>query len=140
MAAGTPYKGKNLRVRVDGETVFHATECSFNSSIQLEEIATKDTQGSLVVSGNYTWGLSTNMLAADKASLSTQEDFVSLLNKHKAGTEIDVQFTTDVAGDILISGSAFIESISISAPTAGFATAECSMKGSGDYTVATVPV
>lgn len=139
MAVGQPYKGKNLRIRVDGETVFHATECSFNSSIQLEEIATKDTQGSLVVSGNYTWGLSTNMLAADKAAMSTQEDFVSLLNKHKAGTQVAVEFTTDVAGDILISGNAFIESVNVSAPTAGFATAECSMKGSGDYTVAVVP-
>lgn len=138
MAAGQAYKGKNLRVRVDGDTIFHATECSFNSSIALEEIATKDTQGSLVVSGNYTWGLSTNMLAAERAALSTQEDFVTLLNKHKAGTEIAVEFTTDVAGDIVISGAAFIESISISAPTAGFATAECAMKGSGDYTVSVV--
>lgn len=138
MAAGQAYKGKNLRIRVDGDTIFHATECSFNSSIALEEIATKDTQGSLVVSGNYTWGLSTNMLAAQRAALSTQEDFVTLLNKHKAGTEIAVEFTTDVAGDVVISGAAFIESISISAPTAGFATAECSMKGSGDYTVAVV--
>lgn len=138
MALGQPYKGKNLRISVDGATIFHATECSFNSSIQLEEIATKDTQGSLVVSGNYTWGLSTNMLVADKAALSTQDDYKGLLEKHKAGTQVSVEFTTDVTGDLVISGSAFIESISITAPTQGFATAECSLKGSGDYTVATV--
>lgn len=140
MAAGQPYKGKNLRIKVDGNTIFHATECSFNSSIQLEEIATKDTDGSLVVSGNYTWGLATNMLVADKAVASTQEDFVSLLNKHKAGTEVDIEFTTDIVGDIIISGVGYIESINFTAPTSGFATGDCSIKGSGDYTVAAVPV
>lgn len=138
MAAGQAYKGKNLRISVDGETVFHATECSFNSSIQLEEIATKDTQGSMVVSGNYTWGLSTNMLAAEAAVGSSQEDFVSLLTKHKNGTQIAIEFTTSIAGDILISGNGYIESISVNAPTNGFATAECSIKGSGDYTIAVV--
>lgn len=139
MAAGQAYKGKNLRISVDGETVFHSTECSFNSSMSLEEIATKDTDGNLVVSGNYTWGVATNMLVADKAALSTQEDFASLLNKHKAGTQVAIEFTTGVTGDIIISGNAYIESINFAAPTSGFATGDASFKGSGDYTVGTVP-
>jgi hypothetical protein len=139
MAVGQPYKGKNLRIKVDGNVVFHSTECNFNSSIALEEIATKDTNGNLVVAGNYTWGVATNMLVADKAALSTDEDFVSLLNKHKAGTEVEIEFTTGVAGDIIITGNAFIESVNFSAPTSGFATGDASFKGSGDYTVAAVP-
>lgn len=139
MAVGQPYKGKNLRIKVDGNTIFHATECSFNSSMSLEEIATKDTDGNLVVSGNYTWGVATNMLVADKAALSTQEDFASLLNKHKAGTEVEIEFTTGTTGDIIISGNAYIESINFTAPTSGFATGDASFKGSGDYTVGTVP-
>lgn len=139
MAAGQAYKGKNLRIQVDGNTIFHATECSFNASMALEEIATKDTNGNLVVSGNYTWGVATNMLVADKAVASTQEDFVSLLNKFKAGTQVEIAFTTDIAGDIIISGNALIESINMTAPTSGFATGDASFKGSGDFDVAAVP-
>jgi hypothetical protein len=140
MAAGQAYKGKNLRIKVDDETIFHSTECSFNSSMSLEEIATKDTDGNLVVSGNYTWGVATNMLVADKAVGSSQEDFVSLLNKHKAGTQVEIAFTTGTTGDIIITGNAYIESINFTAPTSGFATGDASFKGSGDYTVGTVPV
>jgi hypothetical protein len=139
MAAGQAYKGKNLRISVDGETIFHATECSFNSSMQLEEIATKDTNGNIVVDGNYTWGVSTNMLVADKAVASTQEDFVGLLNKFKAGTTVAIEFTTNVAGDIIISGDAKIESVNFSAPTSGFATGDASFKGTGDFNVGVVP-
>ena len=139
MAAGQAYKGKNLRISVDGETVFHATECSFNSSMQLEEIATKDTNGNIVVDGNYTWGVSTNMLVADKAVASTQEDFVGLLNKFKSGTTVAIEFTTGVTGDLIISGDAKIESVNFSAPTSGFATGDASFKGTGDFTVALVP-
>lgn len=139
MAVGQAYKGKNLRIKVDGNTIFHSMECSFNSSIALEEIATKDTDGSLVVSGNYTWGVATNMLVADKAGASSQEDFASMLNKHKAGTEVDIEFTTGVAGDLIITGVAYIESVNFTAPTSGFATGDASFKGSGDYTVGVVP-
>jgi hypothetical protein len=138
MAAGQAYKGKNLRIKIDGDTIFHATECSFNSSMSLEEIATKDTNGNLVVTGNYTWGVATNMLIADKAAGSTQEDFVSLLNKHKDGEIVQISFTTDAIGDVLITGYGYIESINFAAPTSGFATGDASFKGNGDYVVTTV--
>ena len=138
MAAGQAYKGKNLRIMVEGKSIYHATECSFNSSINLEEIATKDTNGTMVIASNYTWGLSTNMLVADKPVGSTQDDFVGMLNKHKSGTMVAVEFTTDIAGDILIAGNAFIESIDLTSPTEGFATGSASFKGNGDYTVSAV--
>ena len=139
MAAGQAYKGKNLRISVDGSTIFHATECSFTSSMQLEEIATKDTNGNIVVDGNYSWGVSTNMLVADKAVASTQDDFVGLLNKFKAGATVAIEFTTGETGDLIISGDAKIESVNFSAPTSGFATGDASFKGTGDFEVATVP-
>jgi hypothetical protein len=138
MAQGSTYKGKNLRIRIGAETVFHATECSFNSTMQLEGIASKDTNGTLQTPGNYEWGLSTNMLVADKATASTQHDFVALLTKHQAGELVTVSFTTDIAGDFVITGQAFIASINASAPTNGVATADASFTGNGDYVISAV--
>jgi hypothetical protein len=135
---GQPYKGKNLRIRVGDDTIFHATECTFNSTMQLEGIASKDTNGTIQTPGNYEWGLSTNMLVADKATASTQEDFISMLLAHQAGSEVSVSFTTDIVGDFVISGMAFIESVNASAPTNGVATADAAFKGNGNYTIAKV--
>jgi len=139
MAAGEIYKGKNLRIKVDGETVYHATECSFTTTRELESIASKDTNGEKKTPGNYTWGLSTNALVADKAVASSQNDTKSILDAFQAGNTVSVEFTTDVEGDIVISGDAYIESCNITAPVGGSATYDASFSGDGDFVVDVVP-
>jgi hypothetical protein len=139
MAAGSTYPGKNLRIKVDGKTIFHATECSFTTSRNMESIASKDTNGEQSTPGNYTWGLSTNFLAANIPAASiTQIGTKELLDKYQAGVEVAVQFTTNIIGDVIISGMAFIEGINISSPTSGVATGDSSFKGNGDFTTANV--
>lgn len=134
MAAGKTYKGKNLRVRIGGKTVFHATECSFTTSRNMDSIASKDTNGEEVSPGNYTWGLSTNFLMADKPDASTtQLGIKDLLDAYQAGDVLDVEFTTDELGDVVISGEVYIESLDLTAPTNGVATGSTSLKGSGDF-------
>lgn len=136
--ASTMYRGKNLRIRVDGNVIYHATDCEFQSDIEIDSIATKDTNGKVKVTSAYDWSLTSSGIAANKPGGGTQEDFKSLLDKHKAGTEVDVSFSTDTVGDVIISGSAFIKSISTKAGTNGFATCDATFEGSGDYTVALV--
>lgn len=138
MSNGT-YKGKNLRIKVDGLTVFHATECKFDSTMKIDGIATKDTDGEMGLTGNYSWGVSTNMLMANKPTGSTTtQGFLELINKHKAGTEVEIQFTTEIMGDVIITGFAFIEKIGVSGSVNGLATADASFKGNGSYTAAAV--
>ncbi len=60
MAAGDFIKGKNLRLKVEGKTVFHATECTWSTSRELEDIATKDTNGKRRVLGDYDFTCSTS--------------------------------------------------------------------------------
>jgi hypothetical protein len=132
--AGNTYAGKNLRIRVDGKTIFHATECTFTTSRNMESIASKDTNGEQVTPGNYTWGVSTNFLVANiPAASTTQVGTKQMLDTYQSGEEVEVQFTTDIAGDVIITGQSFIEGINMSAPTNGVATGDASFKGNGDF-------
>lgn len=128
------YAGKNLRIRVDGKTVFHATECSFTTSRNMDSIASKDTNGEEVSPGNYTWSVSTNYLVSNKPDASTtQIGTKELLDVYTAGTEVEVQFTTNIVGDVIITGQTFIESIDMSAGTNGVATGSAGFKGNGEF-------
>jgi hypothetical protein len=132
--AGNTYAGKNLRIRVGGKTIFHATECTFTTSRNMESIASKDTNGEQVTPGNYSWGVSTNFLVANIPTASTtQIGTKQILDTYQAGTEVEVQFSTEIVGDVIITGQSFIESINMSAPTNGVATGDASFKGNGDF-------
>jgi hypothetical protein len=132
--AGNTYAGKNLRIKVDGKTIFHATECSFTTSRNMESIASKDTNGEQVTPGNYTWGVSTNYLVANKPDASTtQIGMKEILDTYQAGTEVEVQFTTNIVGDVIVTGQTFIEGLNMTAGTNGVATGDASFKGTGDF-------
>lgn len=133
------YAGKNLRVRIDGKTVFHATECSFTTSRNMESIASKDTNGEQVTPGNYTWGVSTNFLVANiPAGSTTQVGTKEILDNYQDGTEVEISFTTNIVGDVIITGNTYIEGLNMSAGTNGVATGDCSFKGNGDFETALV--
>jgi hypothetical protein len=132
--AGNTYQGKNLRIRVGGKTIFHATECSFTTSRSMDSIASKDTNGEQVSPGNYTWSVSTNYLVANIPTASTTQIATKqLLDSYQAGSEVEVEFTTNVVGDVIITGMTFIESINMTAPTNGVATGDAGFKGNGDF-------
>jgi len=132
--AGNTYAGKNLRIRVDGKTIFHATECSFTTSRNMDGIASKDTNGEQVSPGTLTWGVSTNYLVANKPDASTtQIGLKEILDTYVAGAQVQVQFTTSVAGDVIITGDTFIEGINLTAGVNGVATGDASFKGNGDF-------
>jgi len=135
MAAGKIYKGKDLRLSVGGKTLFHSTSCSITISTTLESIATKDTNGTINVPSNYEWSLSAESLTADKAAVSTQVDYFDLIQMQLAGEELDVEMTTGVDGDVLLSGKALIESTGITADVGSSSTSSFSFKGNGDLTV-----
>lgn len=133
--ASTIYQGKNLRFKFDGKTLFHATSCSLDISTSLEEIATKDTDGSVSTPGNYAWSLSTDALVANlPAGNTTGVAFATLLDTQLAGTEIDVDFTTDETGDFVYSGKVYIENTSIQAEVGSSAKGSFSFKGNGNLT------
>ncbi|MGQ7945009.1 phage tail tube protein [Flavobacterium sp. WC2509] len=129
------YNGKLLRFKFDAKKVLHATSCKLDFSTKLEEIATKDTDGTISIPGNYTWSGSTEALLANlPTGDTTHVTFDDILAKKLAGTEIDVEFTTDAIGDILYTGKAYIENASITADTGSSTKVSISFKGNGNLT------
>lgn len=138
MAAGQIYKGKEVRFKFNDKTLYHATSCNVSITTALEGIATKDTDGTVSVPSNYEWSITTNSLVADKPAASTQSDFMDILTLQLAGTEIDVEFTTGVTGDFILSGKVYVESSNIAAEVGASVTGDFSFKGNGDLTKALV--
>lgn len=127
-------KGKNLRIFVDGLPIYHATECSFSSTMSTEKIATKDTDGKKIVASNYEWNLSSKGLVAMDVP-NTHNSPRSLIELHKAGTPVAIQFRTSTGGDFVISGNAIIVSAQIGSATENSASFDCSFDGDGDFTI-----
>lgn len=139
MAAGDTIKGKNLRIKMASGRIYHATQCDFTTTRAVESLATKDTNGELKTTGNYTWGLSSSAVVATKPGSGTWQDTKTILDAYLANVPVAVEFTTDVEGDIIISGNCNIISCNIGAPVNGNATYEVSFDGTGDFTVGVVP-
>jgi hypothetical protein len=132
MAVGQIYKGKNVRFSFNGNTLYHATSCKLSVSTALEEIATKDTDGTVSTPSNYAWSISTEALVADKPASSSQSDFMDIISLQLAGTEIDIEFTTGTAGDFILSGKVYTESSDITAEVGNSVTGSFSFKGNGN--------
>lgn len=134
MAAGQIYKGKNVRFSFEGKTLFHATSCKLSISTNLEDIATKDTDGTVSVPSNYSWNISTDSLVADKPTSSTQSDFMDIVDYQLAGTEIDIEFTDGETGSFKYAGKVYVESSDLTADVGSSMTGSASFKGNGNLT------
>lgn len=132
--------GKYLRISVEGKTIYHATNCTFDSNMSITSIATKDTPGEEGLPDIITWNLSADSVVTNAPEGATPPlGTKNLLDYHLAGTLLDIEFTTNVEGDFIIAGQAYVESVNIAAPVQGQATFTASFKGNGGYTVEAVP-
>lgn len=132
MAAGQIYQGKNVRFKFQDKTLYHATSCALSISTTLEEIATKDTDGTVSTPGNYSWSITTNALVADKPVASTQSDFMDIIDLQLGKTLIAIEFTDDVTGSFKLAGNVYVESANITAEVGQSVTGDFSFKGTGD--------
>lgn len=137
--ASTFYNGKFLRFKFEGKKFLHATNCKITVSSKLEEIATKDTDGTVSIPSGYSITGSTEALLANLSpgdlTHITADD---LLAMQLAGTEIDVEFTTDITGDFIYTMKAFINNFDLGAQTGESAKVSISFTGNGNLTKAIV--
>lgn len=129
------YKGKNLRIFVDGKALLHSTECGFSTTTNFESIATKDTNGNVQTPGNYEWSVTANTLFVDKdVSDADKFDTLELLQKYLAQETVTIQFMTNIGQEVVLSGEAYMSGSNFSAPTEGSATGDFTFQGNGDFT------
>ena len=134
------YKGKNLRIFVDGKALLHSTECGFSTTTNFESIATKDTNGNVQTPGNYEWSVTANTLFVDKDVLDTDKfDTLELLQKYLAQETVTIQFMTNIGQEVVLSGEAYMSGTNFSAPTEGSATGDFTFQGNGDFTAERLP-
>lgn len=131
-------KGKNLRIIVGGKPLFHATECSLSITRDLEEIATKDTDGKEQLAGDYSWTMSTSALVNVDAGVTTHTKVETLVDAVLSGDTVTIEFTTDTTGERVYSGSAFVTQADLTAANGSVATGSFSFTGNGDLTAANV--
>ena len=134
------FQGKNVRISVEGKTIYHATSCKLDISMSLEEIATKDTEGSVNTPGNYTWNASTDALFATLPSGdTTHKSADEILDYLLAKTELDFEFSTNQSGLWVYAGKVYVESASIDATVGQSVTGSFTFKGNGDLSKTLVP-
>lgn len=129
--------GTNLVIKVGGNPILKATSASIEISVDLPDATTKDSQGwSEFFAGVRSWTLSSDGLIdyATSASVETDELVAMLI----ARTAVSVEFATSTSGDMKLSGSAFVSSISQTADMESPSGWSVSFQGTGALTQGTV--
>jgi hypothetical protein len=137
--ASTFYNGKLLRFKFGGKKFLHATTCKLTISSKLEEIATKDTNGTVSIPSGYSVTGSTEALLSKLVPGDTTHVTADmLLDAQLAEEEIDIEFTTDVTGDFVYTMKAYIDNHDLGANTGESVKVSISFKGNGDLVKETV--
>jgi predicted secreted protein len=138
------FNGTNLVVLVGSEVIAHSTSCSLSVSADLPDATTKQSQGwAEEIAGLRSWSLTTDGLTTVEPTGTNYVvgDIFSALN---ARTAVQVKFTTAngstvIVGDLVWSGSAFVESLDITADMESPVTYSASFTGTGQLTQGTNP-
>ena len=152
MATTSVFNGTSLVVLIGTEVIGYATSCSLSLSIDAPDASTKQSLGwADEIGGQRSWSLTTDGLATViPGTVATYISTTELANLAIARTPVQVKFTTvdnstvggvtPVVGDTYYSGSAFIESVDMTADMENPVTYSVSFKGTGVLTVGTTTV
>jgi predicted secreted protein len=149
MATTSVFNGTSLVVLIGTEVIGFATSCSLSLAIDAPDASTKQSLGwADEIGGQRSWSLTTDGLATVvPGTVATYVTTAELNALAIARTAVQVKFTTvdnstvggvtPVTGDVIYSGSAFIESVDMTADMENPVTYSVSFKGTGVLTIAT---
>ena len=149
MATTSVFNGTSLVVLIGSEVIGYATSCSLSLAIDAPDASTKQSLGwADEIGGQRSWSLTTDGLATVvPGTVATYVTTAELNALAIARTAVTVKFTTvdnstvggitPVSGDVIYSGSAFIESVDMTADMENPVTYSVSFKGTGVLAIAT---
>jgi len=149
MATTSVFNGTSLVVLIGTEVIGFATSCSLSLAIDAPDASTKQSLGwADEIGGQRSWSLTTDGLATVvPGTVATYVTTAELNALAIARTAVTVKFTTvdnstvggvtPVTGDVIYSGSAFIESVDMTADMENPVTYSVSFKGTGALTIGT---
>jgi predicted secreted protein len=139
MATTGVFNGTSLVVLVGSEVVAHATSCSLSLSADLPDSTDKQSGGwTNHIAGVKSWSLTTDGLATvDPAATASYFTTGELMSAIHDKTLVTVKFTTvsgttPVPGDLYWSGTAYIDSMDITADMESPVTYSVSFTGVGE--------
>jgi len=149
MATTGIFNGTSLVVLIGTEVIGYATSCSLSLAVDTPDSSTKQSLGwAEHIGGQKSWSLTTDGLATVvPGTVATYVTTAELNALAIARTAVTVKFTTvdnstvggitPVSGDVIYSGSAFIESVDLTADMENPVTYSVSFVGTGVLTIAT---
>jgi len=139
--------GHNLRVYVGSAGVGHADSCSFSYDVDTKELSDKDVDPESLSPSAVALTLGKKRVtltssgfvyeSVDGTAAAVGGYKTQLLNLHN-GTLITWKYTTDAAGDTVVSGSGYITKFSSNGDDGSEAKYTIEIKSTGTITVAAV--
>ena len=144
MATTGVFNGTSLVVLISGQVIGHSTSCSLSLAVDAPDASDKEAGGWAVeIGGQKSWsvttdGLSTVVPGVLANYVSTDELMILAADRVAVTLKFTtVTGTTPTTGDVYWTGSAFIESVDITADMENPVTFSVSFKGTGALTTAT---
>jgi predicted secreted protein len=119
--------------------IANATSNDFSITKDLIETTNKDSAGAKeYIAGEYGYTMSVEGMFEEDASVGAGISWKEIITDLLAGTSVTIVMTSNVSGDLKLSGSAFFNELNLTAPQNDVATFTASIQGTGALTVGTI--
>lgn len=119
--------------------IANATSNDFSITKDMIETTNKDSAGAKeYIAGEYGYTMSVEGMFEEDASVGAGISWKEILTDLLAGTSVTIVMTSNVSGDLKLSGSAFFNELNLTAPQNDVATFTASIQGTGALTVGTI--
>lgn len=119
--------------------IANATSNDFTITKDMIETTNKDSAGAKeFIAGEYGYTMSVEGMFEEDASVGSSISWKEILTDLIAGTSVTIVMTSNVSGDLKLSGSAFFNELNLTAPKNDVATFTASIQGTGALTVGTI--
>ena len=119
--------------------IANATSNDFSITKDMIETTNKDSAGSKeYIAGEYGYTMSVEGMFEEDASVGAGISWKEIITDLLAGTSVTIVMTSNVSGDLKLSGSAFFNELNLTAPQNDVATFTASIQGTGALTVGTI--
>jgi predicted secreted protein len=119
--------------------IANATSNDFTITKDMIETTNKDSAGAKeYIAGEYGYTLSVEGMFEEDASVGAGISWKEMITDLLAGTSVTIVMTSNVTGDLKLSGSAFFNDLKLTAPQNAVSTFTASIQGTGALTVSVI--
>ena len=143
MATSGPVNGTLISIYKDVAgtltKIANATSNDFSITKDMIETTNKDSAGAKeYIAGEYGYTMSVEGMFEEDTSVGAGISWKEIITDLLAGTSVTIVMTSNVSGDLTLTGSAFFNELNLTAPQNDVATFTASIQGTGALTVGTI--